>query len=135
MMCGHVSLWLGTVLTAPDKQRPLLPQQRTFQLARPLSHSFRLLLGYEWTYGVESTVEIDPKPSRGPMKDARLIGGKGRLCGLYLILLKQIHILLSKRDDRPILVEMKEMVNDWCSLRLLCRKGSACTSFSVDRAS
>ena len=32
-----VSLWLGTVLTAPDKQRPVSPQQQTFQPARPLS--------------------------------------------------------------------------------------------------
>ena len=47
----HVRFWLGTVLTAPDKQRLLLPQQETFQPPRPLSHRFRLLLGDKRAYG------------------------------------------------------------------------------------
>ncbi len=33
---GQFSFWLGTVLTAPDKQRPPAPKQQTFQPARPL---------------------------------------------------------------------------------------------------
>ncbi len=47
----EVRCWLGTVLTGPDKQRLLLPQQPTFQPACPLSHHLRLLLGDERTYG------------------------------------------------------------------------------------
>ena len=47
----NVRLWLQAVLTAPDKQRPLFPQQRTFQPPLPLSHHLRLLLGDKRTYG------------------------------------------------------------------------------------
>ncbi len=32
----RVRFWLGTVLTAPDKQRPLYPRQQTMQPACPL---------------------------------------------------------------------------------------------------
>jgi len=35
--------WLGTVLTAPDKLRPLYPQQQTLQPACPLSRRWRPL--------------------------------------------------------------------------------------------
>jgi hypothetical protein len=34
----NVRFWLRTVLTAPDKQSPLYPQQQTSKPARPLSH-------------------------------------------------------------------------------------------------
>ncbi len=47
----HVSSWLGTVLTAHDKQRLLLPQQPTFQPACPLFAGFRPLHPGERTYG------------------------------------------------------------------------------------
>ena len=49
--CLNVRLWLGTVLTGPDKQRPLYPRQQTLQPACPLSRRWRLLLGDERTYG------------------------------------------------------------------------------------
>ncbi len=47
--CSNVSSWLRTVLTAPDKQRPVFPQQPTFQVARPLSSRLRLLYPQEQT--------------------------------------------------------------------------------------
>ncbi len=49
--CSNVCCWLGTVLTAPDKQRPLYPQQQTLQPACPLSRRWRLFLGDKRTYG------------------------------------------------------------------------------------
>jgi len=41
---SNVSSWLTTVLTAPDKLRPLYPQQPTFAGRCPLSCRFRPLI-------------------------------------------------------------------------------------------
>ena len=42
--------WLGTVLTAPDKPRPLIPQQATFANRCPLSCRFRPLNPQQQTW-------------------------------------------------------------------------------------
>ena len=56
----NVRFWLGTVLTAPDKQRLLLPQQPTFQPAR----RFRIVFVCFWgmsgpTTGLSVESEVD----------------------------------------------------------------------------
>ncbi len=49
-----VGFWLGTVPTAPDKQRLLLPQQPTFQPAGPHSRRVRPLHPQQQTFLVVS---------------------------------------------------------------------------------
>jgi hypothetical protein len=50
----NVASWLGTVLTAPDKQRPLYPQLRTSRMGSPLRLSECRLSGREQTSRVEA---------------------------------------------------------------------------------
>ena len=47
----NVCLWLQADSLRGVPERLLSPRQQTFQPPLPLSHRFRLLLGYERTYG------------------------------------------------------------------------------------
>jgi hypothetical protein len=49
--CSNGSFWLLTVLTDPDKPRPLFPQQPTSSCVCLTSLRLRLLLGGKRTYG------------------------------------------------------------------------------------
>ncbi len=51
---SNVRLWLGTVLTAPDKLRPLFPQQPTFECRSPLFGEIRPLHTQQQTFLVVS---------------------------------------------------------------------------------
>ncbi len=77
--CGRLSnvrSWLGTVLTAPDKKRPLYPQQPTFAGRCPLSCLFRPLCPHNRTFKPRWPVCHQFRPLPAPDKLRPLCPGQ-----------------------------------------------------------